>query len=148
MYYFFLLLAFLIGVTNTFQSGVNSQLRVATQNPILSSIISFATGLCLLLVCYLFFNKESVPTLDTLKSISWWKWLGGVFGAFYVLTVILIVKEIGPANLLCLIIAGQLIAGVLIDHFGWVGFAVHSINVWRVLGIGLIIGGVVLVLKN
>ena len=148
MQYFFLLLAFLIGVTNTFQSGVNSQLRVATQNPILSSIISFATGLCLLLVCYLFFNKESVPTLDTLKSISWWKWLGGVFGAFYVLTVILIVKEIGPANLLCLIIAGQLIAGVLIDHFGWVGFAVHSIIVWRVLGVTLIIGGVVLVLKN
>lgn len=148
MNYFFLLLAFLIGVTNTFQSGVNSQLRLATQNPILSSIISFATGLGILSICYLFFNKEPVPNLETLKGISWWKWLGGACGAFYVLTVILVVKEIGPANLLCLIIAGQLIAGVLIDHFGWVGFAVHSINIWRVLGIGLIMGGVWLVLKN
>lgn len=148
MYYFFLLLAFLIGVTNTFQSGVNSQLRQATQNPILSSILSFATGLCVLLICYLFFNKDSVPSFETVRSISWWKWLGGVFGAFYVLTVILIVKDIGPANLLCLIIAGQLVAGVLIDHFGWVGFTVHPINVWRVVGILLIIGGGVLVLKN
>ena len=50
--------------------------------------------------------------------------------------------------MLCLIIAGQLVAGVLIDHFGWVGFAVHSINAWRVLGIALIMGGVWLVLKN
>ncbi|AXE18852.1 EamA-like transporter family protein [Runella rosea] len=148
MHYFFLLLAFLIGVTNTFQSGVNSQLRLATQNPILSSILSFATGLCVLLVCYLLFNKDAIPSFETFRSISWWKWLGGVFGAFYVLTVILIVKEIGPANLLCLIIAGQLVAGVLIDHFGWVGFAVHPMNIWRIFGIGLIILGGVLVLKN
>ncbi|RDB07153.1 DMT family transporter [Runella aurantiaca] len=148
MNYFFLLLAFLIGVTNTFQSGVNSQLRLATQNPILSSILSFVTGLCVLLVCYLLFNKDAIPSFETFRSISWWKWLGGVFGAFYVLTVILIVKEIGPANLLCLIIAGQLVAGVLIDHFGWVGFAVHPMNIWRIFGIGLIIVGGVLVLKN
>ncbi len=148
MYYFFLLLAFLIGVTNTFQSGVNSQLRLATQNPILSSIISFTTGLAALLICYFLFNKDSVPSFETVRSISWWKWLGGVFGAFYVLTVIMIVKDIGPANLLCLIIAGQLVAGVLIDHFGWVGFTVHPMNVWRVVGILLIIGGGVLVLKN
>jgi transporter family-2 protein len=148
MYYFFLILAFLIGVTNTFQSGVNSQLRLATQNPILSSIISFVTGLVGLLACYAFFNKAPMPSLDTLRSIAWWKWLGGACGAFYVLTVIFIVKDIGPANLLCLIIAGQLVAGVLIDHFGWVGFAVHPINVWRVLGIALIMGGVWLVLKN
>ncbi|MFN8344827.1 MAG: DMT family transporter [Spirosomataceae bacterium] len=148
MNYFFLLLAFLIGVSNTFQSGINSQLRFATQNSILSSIISFTTGLSLLVLCYAVFNKEPIPSFDTLKNISWWKWLGGACGAFYVLTVIFIVKDIGPANLLCLIIAGQLVAGVLIDHFGWVGFAVHPINSWRVLGIGLIVGGVVLVLKN
>lgn len=148
MNYFFLLLAFLIGVTNTFQSGVNSQLRVATQNPILSSIISFATGLSALLICYLLFNKETIPSVETFKNITWWKWLGGIFGAFYVLTVIFIVKDIGPANLLCLVIAGQLVAGVLIDHFGWVGFSVHPINAWRVLGIALIMSGVWLVLKN
>lgn len=148
MNYFFLLLAFLIGVSNTFQSGINSQLRFATQNSILSSIISFTTGLSLLVLCYAVFNKEPIPSFDTLKNISWWKWLGGACGAFYVLTVIFIVKDIGPANLLCLIIAGQLVAGVLIDHFGWVGFAIHPINSWRILGIGLIVGGVVLVLKN
>lgn len=148
MNYFFLLLAFLIGVTNTFQSGVNSQLRLATQNPILSSIISFVTGLSGLLLCFLLFNKEPIPPLESFKNITWWKWLGGVFGAFYVLTVIFIVKEIGPANLLCLIIAGQLVAGVVIDHFGLVGFVVHPINAWRILGISLIMGGVWLVLKN
>jgi transporter family-2 protein len=148
MNYFFLLLAFLIGVTNTFQSGVNSQLRLATQNPILSSIISFVTGLSGLLICFVLFNKEPIPPLESFKNITWWKWLGGAFGAFYVLTVIFIVKEIGPANLLCLIIAGQLVAGVVIDHFGLVGFVVHPINAWRILGISLIMGGVWLVLKN
>ncbi len=148
MNYFFLLLAFLIGISNALQSGVNAELRLATQNPLLSSVISFGTGFFGLVFCYLIFNKDPFPTLETFKNISWWKWMGGILGAFYIVTVIFIVRDIGPANMLCLVIAGQLVMGVLMDHFGLMGFPVHTINVWRILGIGLIVGGVVLVLKN
>jgi transporter family-2 protein len=148
MNYFFLFLAFLIGVTNTIQSGVNSQLRIETQNPILTSIISFVTGLLGLLVVYTFFNKAPHTSLETLRGISWWKWTGGILGAFYVMTVIVVIREIGPANMICLIVAGQLIASVVVDHFGWIGFPYHAVNAWRVLGLALIMGGVYLVLKN
>jgi len=34
---------------------------------------------------------------------------------------------------------------VLIDHFGWVGFAVHPVSPLRILGAVLVVGGVVLV---
>lgn len=148
MNYLFLFLAFLTGIANMVQSGVNSQLRIAIQSPMLASIISFVTGLMGLMVCYLIFNKEPIPSLDTFRGIAWWKWIGGILGAFYVLTVIFTVKEIGSANLLCLLIAGQLLAGIVVDHFGWVGFDIHPINLWRVLGIALIMGGVWLVVKN
>jgi bacterial/archaeal transporter family-2 protein len=148
MNYFFLLLAFLIGVANTVQSGVNSQLRVELQNPILASIISFSTGLVALLICYAFFNKGTGTSPETLRAIDWWKWTGGVLGAFYVLTVIFIVRDIGPANMVCLIIAGQLIGTLVIEQFGIIGFSVHPINGWRVLGMALVVGGVYLVLKN
>ncbi|WP_428667758.1 DMT family transporter [Runella sp.] len=148
MNYFFLLLAFLIGISNAVQGGVNSQLRLATQNPLLSSVISFGTGFIGLVFCYTIFNKDPFPSLETFRNITWWKWMGGLLGAFYIVTVIFIIKDIGPANMICLVIAGQLVAGVLMDHFGLMGFPIHTVNTWRILGIGLIVGGVVLVLKN
>jgi bacterial/archaeal transporter family-2 protein len=148
MNYLFLLLAFLIGVTNIIQSGVNSQLRISVQSPLLASVISFITGLIGIGLCYLVFDKNPAPTLNTLGQISWWKWTGGVLGAFYVLVVVLVVRDLGSANMVCLIIAGQMLATILIDHYGWVGFPVHSINTWRVVGMALIAGGVYLVLKN
>ncbi|MFN4144419.1 MAG: DMT family transporter [Runella sp.] len=149
MNYFFFLLAFLVGVANATQSGINSQLRIELQNPFLASVISFATGLLTLMVCYAFFQKTTTPiSLETLRNISWWKFMGGPLGAFFVLSVIFIVRDIGPANMICLAIAGQLATSIIIDHFGLIGFPVHSLNVWRVLGMGLIVVGAYLVLKN
>src|SRR5688572_18329213 len=102
MNWFFLLLAFLIGMANTVQSGVNAQLRVALGNPLMAAITSFGLGLMILLVAFLLFNQNPLPTLDTFRQVSLWKYAGGLLGAFYVVTVIFIVRDIGPANLICL----------------------------------------------
>lgn len=148
MNYLFVILAFLIGVTNIIQSGVNSQLRIEVQSPLLASLFSFITGLIGLSLCYAVFDKHPMPTINTLSQISWWKWTGGLLGAFYVLVVVLAVRDLGSANMVCLIIAGQMLATILIDHYGWMGFPVHSINLWRVAGMALIAAGVYMVLKN
>ncbi len=66
------ILAFLCGVTNSTQSGVNAELRRSINNPIYAAIISFASGLVGLILITPFF-KESVPTIATLKSLEWWK---------------------------------------------------------------------------
>ena len=64
------------------------------------------------------------------------------------ITVIFIVRNIGPANMMCLVIAGQMVTVMTIDHFGLQGFAVHHMNLPRILGTILLIGGVYLILKN
>jgi transporter family-2 protein len=148
MNWFFLLLAFTIGMANTIQSGVNAQLRVALGNPIMAAITSFSLGLLVLLVAFPFFNQSPLPTPDTIRQISLWKFAGGFLGAFYVVTVIFIVKDIGPANLICLVIAGQMLAAMVIDHYGFQGFAVHPISLARIFGGILLIAGVYLILKN
>jgi transporter family-2 protein len=45
-------------------------------------------------------------------------------------------------------VAGQLLAAVVLDHYGMLGFVQHPANGWRLLGIGLILAGVLLVVKN
>jgi len=147
MHYLFLVLAFLTGIAISIQAGVNSNLRLALNNPLMASLISFGTGFVTLLIVHLT-TSGAVPPMATLRSLSWWKWTGGVIGAVYVTTVILSVPRIGTANLVSLSVAGQLLAAVVLDHYGLLGFTQHPANVWRLLGIGLILAGVWLVVKN
>ena len=138
----------MIGIFNAVQSGVNAQLRESFNNPILAAITSFFTGLLVLIVAYICFNQNPVPSLAEIRQVSWTRFLGGVLGAFYVLTVIFIVRKIGPANMLCLVVAGQMVSAIVIDQFGLQGFAVHPITLPRILGVGLLVAGVYLILKN
>jgi transporter family-2 protein len=148
MNWLFLLLAFMIGMANTIQSGVNAQLRVALGNPLMAAITSFSLGLLVLLIAFSIFNQNPLPSLDTFRQVSVWKFAGGFLGAFYVVTVIFIVRDIGPANLICLVIAGQMLAAMVIDHYGFQGFAIHPISFPRICGALLLIAGVYLILKN
>ncbi|RYF62842.1 MAG: DMT family transporter [Cytophagaceae bacterium] len=147
MQYLFLVLAFLTGIAISIQAGVNSNLRLALNNPLLASLISFGTGFFTLLIVHLS-TRGSIPPMAVFRSLAWWKWTGGVIGALYVTTVILSVPRIGTANLVSLSVAGQLIAAVVLDHYGLLGFTQHPANTWRLMGIVLILAGVWLVVKN
>lgn len=148
MNWIFLLLAFMIGIANAVQSGVNAQLRESLNNPILAAITSFSIGLIILLIAFACFNENPVPKIGDLKQIPPTRFLGGALGAFYVITVIFIVRKIGSSNMMCLVIAGQMATVMTIDHFGLQGFAVHHITMPRLLGAVLLVAGVVLILKN
>jgi len=144
IFYFF---AILCGVANSIQSGVNAELRKSINNPIYTAIFSFSIGLIsLLLITPLF--KEPFPSLASLKSVAWWKWTGGLLGAFFVTTVILSIQRVGSANMLALIVAGQLITAMTLDHFGLLGFKIHPISAWRIIGGIVTVIGVYLIVKN
>ncbi|SDG37519.1 transporter family-2 protein [Dyadobacter soli] len=148
MNWIFLIFAFLIGISNAVQSGVNTELRESINNPILAGMTSFFVGLMVLSIAFACFNQNPIPSIADLKQVSWTRFLGGVLGAFYVITVIFIVRNIGPSNMMCLIIAGQMVTVMTIDHFGLQGFAVHHITLPRILGAILLVSGVYLILKN
>lgn len=143
----YLLFAFLTGLAITVQAGVNANLRQAMTNPVLAASISFGTGFLILLLI-LFATGGTVPPVETIRQVNWWKWTGGLIGAVYVTTVIVSVPKIGTANLVSLSVAGQLVAALVLDHYGLLGFAEHPANGWRLLGIALIMAGAMLVVRN
>ncbi|GAB3641284.1 DMT family transporter [Spirosoma arcticum] len=147
MNYVYILLAFLTGIAISVQAGVNANLRQSLSNPVLAAAISFGTGLIALIVM-LFVSGVSAPSIDAVRQVSWWKWTGGIIGAVYVTTVIVSVPKIGTANLVSLSVAGQLLAAVVLDHYGLLGFALHPANGWRILGMVVILVGVLLVVRN
>ena len=144
LYYILPLLA---GIMMTVQSGINSQLRSAIQHPLLAALISFLSGTAALIVLVML-SKQAVPTIQTFSGISWYKWTGGLLGAFIVTVSLVSVARIGAANMFVLIIAGQLITAVIIDHYGMLGLQQSSITLQKTIGVILLVGGVYLVTKK
>jgi bacterial/archaeal transporter family-2 protein len=145
MYY---LLALLAGSAVAIQTGANAQLKLIVNSLIVTACISFLVGTTVLVVYVLIANRQHIPELSVVSQISWWKWLGGIMGAAYITTVVIIAPKIGAANTLGFIMAGQLIAAVVFDHFGWIGFVVRPVTIWRILGVVFLLFGVYLLRKQ
>lgn len=141
------ILPVLAGVAMTIQAGVNSQLRIILNNPLLAAFISFITG-TFALGLLLLFSRKTIPALSVYGTIDWYNLTGGLLGAFFVMVVILTVREIGTANLFALVIAGQFITALLFDHYGLIGFKVNPVSVQKILGVLLLVVGAYLVNKK
>jgi len=143
----FYLLPVFAGVAITIQSGVNSQLRTSIQHPLMAAFISFVVG-TIALAILLIFSKESIPCLSQFSSVNWYKYTGGLLGAFVVTVTLISVAQIGAGNMFVLIVAGQLVTAVLMDHFGVLGMKPNPVSMQKFFGICLLVAGAWLVNKK
>lgn len=130
------------------QGGINAELRSAIGSPVMATFISFIVGAAALLIYLLVFDREGFPPLSSLKSVALYKWSGGLIGALYVCSVIILAPKIGAANMLGLVVGGQMVLAIILDHFGLLGFTLHPVNAYRITGTILLITGVILIIKN
>ena len=147
MNYILTTLAFFLGGLLPIQVGINAELAKYINSPILAALVSFLVGgVCLILGALMF--KAPLPTLIQVTSIPTWLWGGGMIGAAVVLGSIMAGPKIGALALVSLLLAGQLVVSILIDHYGWLGFPIQKMNIQRFLGVLLLVGGFLLVRKN
>jgi transporter family-2 protein len=138
----YLVFALLAGAMLPIQFGINAQLAHWVGGSLRAALISFVVGALGLLVAVLI-AARGWP--ERAGDAPWWVWTGGLLGAFYVLGSIVTAPKLGAATLVALILAGQAIASLLVDHYGWVGFEENPVTLLRVVGIVLLAGGVALV---
>lgn len=143
----FYLLPVFAGIAITVQSGINSQLRLAIQHPLMAAFISFVVGTAALGIL-LIFSKEALPGMSQYSTINWYKYTGGLLGAFVVTVTLLSVTQIGAGNMFVLIVAGQLVTAVLMDHFGVLGMKPNPVTLQKFFGICLLVAGAWLVNKK
>lgn len=74
---------------------------------------------------------------------QWTFYLGGLFGFIVVATVMFVFPRLGAAYAIALMVCGQCLAALVIDHFGLLGMPVSPLTLQRVLGAALVAGGVV-----
>lgn len=140
----FLLVALAGGLVLPLQVAINGLLKKQIGHSMQATLVSFVVGaIGALAVCA--FARHPLPSSATLSQAPWWMWLGGFLGTFYVWSTITAAPQIGAGLTLALAVAGQMIAAVMIDHYGMLGIDKASLSFPRIAGVGLIVVGVVLV---
>lgn len=142
--YFYMLLALAAGAMMPTQAATNNKMALVVDSPILSAFISFFIGTIALFI-YVLITGVPLGNLANAKEAPAIAWIGGLLGAFFVTAAVILVPRLGIAMTFSLIIAGQMIVTLIIDHFGLLGVPVREVSLTRIGGILLITAGVVVI---
>jgi bacterial/archaeal transporter family-2 protein len=124
------------------QAGVNAILARWVGGAVPAALVSFAVGTAALLAVALVFAR---PGVERAGDAPAWVWIGGFLGAFYVAGAIVTAPRLGAVLFLAVLLAGQFLSSLVVDHFGWIGFEEHPITPGRLVGVALLAAGVLLI---
>lgn len=141
--YLWILLVIVAGACLPVQTGLNNKIGKVLESPIHASFVSFTVGAISILVFILLFRIQYHA--GSIQNVPTFAWTSGLFGAFYVVIAIMGYQKLGVPVTFGLIITGQMIASLILEHNNILVAAPHPINWARIAGVGLIIGGVVLI---
>lgn len=139
------LLGILSGAFIAVQAPINAQLARGLGMPVAAAFFSFLSGTVVLGIVTVAMTRTQGISLDWKAPAPWLFVVGGLLGGFYVTLSTVLVPRIGAAALMAFLVAGQLIAGMVLDRIGFLGFAVREISLGRVAGAVLLMAGALLV---
>lgn len=139
------ILVFIAGALLPIQAGLNTKIGKTIQSPVWASWFSFVIGLAAM-SAFILISKQRM-NIASLSSVPVTHWVAGALGAFYVTVIVLAFPHLGAALTFGLIIAGQLTVSLMLDHFKILVPQQHGINIYRLVGVLLIVSGVLIIRK-
>ncbi len=140
-----IVLAFLSGAFLPIQAGLNAKLGKAAESPVYASMLSFLIG-TIGLFTYIILTNQTISWAGV-RAAPAHVWLGGLLGAFYVTVIILAFPKLGPGLTFGLVVAGQMIISILLEHFNILVAQQNSISLMKLLGVLLVVAGVIIIRK-
>jgi len=138
-------LALAAGAVLPVQGAVNGLLRHDLGAPFAVGAVSFLVATAAMAAVLLLATavlRQPRPSLAGVSAMPWWGWLGGFAGAAYVTTVFTAIPVIGTAAAVGLTVAGQQVASVLVDRYGWFRLPQRPVSGLRLAGVALLLAGV------
>ncbi len=142
---FWSLLGIAAGAALAVQVTVNAELARGLGLTVAAAAVSFFAGAVILAIVTLAVVRAQGITINFGAPSPWLFVVGGLLGATYVTSTTLLVPRVGAAAVVAFVVAGQLVAGLIIDRAGFLGVAVRELSVGRVAGALLLMAGVVLI---
>ena len=127
------------------QPSVNGHLSRQLGHPLQASIVSFVTGTAILVGVAIAMGVFPPRLNGSISQLPWWCWSGGAIGAILVTGSLIFVPRIGSVPWHATIITGQLVAALVLDHFGLLGNPQESMSKPRFAGALLLVAGLALI---
>lgn len=134
------------GMLTATQGPTNAMLARPLNSPVNAAFVSFAVGTAVLAVLVLALRIK--PDLQAAAALPWYAWMGGVYGVGFVCAAAFSAPRLGVVTTITLMVAGQLIISMILDHFGAFGIEPRPISFGRIAGIALVALGVLLVRRT
>jgi transporter family-2 protein len=136
-------LALLAGALIPVQAAMNAQLARSLQSVPLAALLSYLVGAATLITLLLTRQRPPVPW-RALRTTPAWTLLAGVLGAWYVSSTTLVIPTLGATLTLGLVVAGQALAGLVVDHHGWLGLPRQRVGLRGCAALGLVLAALIL----
>ena len=136
---YLIVLMLFIGVILSLHLTMNAQVGAIIKNPKVGNavfwVIGAVTALAIGLVSW------EPDALSRLKDVPVWLLTAGVMGAALVFGIAWTVPQVGAGTAFVLLIAGQVLTGLVMSHYGALGSPVEPISTMKILGAFLLVAG-------
>ena len=139
-----LFLALIVGTFFLLKDGINSNFGMFLDHLVKAAFVHFIIGTIVLFILILTIRKPW-PSFLRINRSQWWIWTSGLLGVFIVISLIMIVSRIGVMVFFSLVIKGQVLASLFLDHYGLIEFNQYPFNFLRLDCVLFLLSGVVLI---
>jgi transporter family-2 protein len=138
------LLMAVVGGLIALQAPVNAGLGRETGG-FAAALVSFAIGT--LALAAIVFLSGKAGGISGAANVEWYYLIGGLLGAAYVFSALVLVDEIGAGGVAAATVTGQLTTSVVLDRLGVLGLEQTPLTATRLFGVALLLGGTYLVVR-
>lgn len=142
-----IILIILIGLIGGIAVGIQSPLAsmISQRLGVLESVfIVHLGGALIVLIPLLYYGGGK---LGQWRMLPWYTLVAGGFGVIVITAISYIIPRAGVAVSVTTVVAGQLLVGMLLDHFGGLGAIEKPLDATRIFGIAVVLIGVWLTVK-
>ena len=139
------LVGILAGALIALQGPINAQLARGLGMPVAAAAASFVAGSVVLILITLVLSQAQGMTIAWRAPPLWMFLAGGCLGAIFVTCALVLTPKLGAAATMAFIVAGQLLAGLVLDRMGYFDLAVRELTLGRVAGAVMLLAGALLI---
>ena len=131
-----------LGVVLVVHLAMNGQVGNLMKNPRVANGLFWCIGALTAVVIGLTGWKSGA--LAPLKEVPLILLTAGALGACLVFAIAWLMPQVGARDVMITLLAGQIIGGLALSHFGWLGSPQQPITTMKIIGVAVMIGGVIL----
>ncbi len=135
-------LTLFLGVVLTVHLAMNGKVGSVLSNPRVGNALFWCIGAIGATLIGL--TGWQSGALTPLREVNPILLTAGLLGASLVFAIAWLIPRVGAGPLMLMLLAGQIIGGLVLSHFGWLGSPLQPISARTVLGAVVMIGGVIM----